>query len=534
MRILDLIDCQNQVGPRITHVRQGCIREGRDFGHDPLVILAAAGVRQPVPITRLGRHLTTPGRLEQRLETASCAGFEKYPANPLDGLREPLRNDVRPMNPDTVASAASRRPSYIWPPFHLMSSLVRIVDRYILREISVPFILGLAVFTMILLVARVLKLVELVVNRGVPFFEVVKLFTFILPSFLEVTIPMALLLAVLVGLGRLSSDSEIVALRASGMSLRQLARPIAIFAAATFVLALALSIEARPWGNSLLRNGLYEIAKVRASAGIRPKIFTDDFAGVVLYVDRVEPPGNVLQGIVISGAFEPAGAVIAEDEAETPPQSTVVASSGILIADEASHTLTLRLFQGTLHSVDPTQRSYHRTDFGTYDIALDMDVALANLNKREREPKEIATAELRSRILAGRQSGRDATADEVELARRYAVPFACLGFAAIALPLGIRPASSARAQSFAVSLGLILGYYLLMTLGESLAERALLPPTLALWIPNVVLVLLAVRLLHRAAREDPSRTYVHGFTTWAKQSALSFKHHLGRIRPGAR
>ena len=116
------------------------------------------------------------------------------------------------------------------PAFHYHDCPVHTINRYILREIFVPFALGLAVFTLILLIARILKLVEMVVNRGVPLLEVLKLFSYILPGFLEVTVPMALLLGVLVAFGRLSSDSEIIALKTSGISLYQLLHPVVSFA----------------------------------------------------------------------------------------------------------------------------------------------------------------------------------------------------------------------------------------------------------------------------------------------------------------
>jgi lipopolysaccharide export system permease protein len=381
---------------------------------------------------------------------------------------------------------------------------VRIIDRYIIREISVPFALGLAIFTLILLVARILRLVELVVNRGVPFLQVLELFSFILPSFLEVTVPMAMLLGVMVALGRLSADNEIVALRSGGVSLLQIARPVAAVAVGTLLVALALSLYARPWGNRLLRDGLYEVAKVRASAGIRPKIFNDDFAGLVLYVDEVVPPGNVLQGILISGDFDPAREIAPASSNESGRTTTVVAKAGVLVSDEASHVLTLRLYEGSLHSVERNGSAYHRTDFGTYDVTLDLNVAFADLKSHTREPKELTTRELLAHRRAGSGSDGDTQRlNEVELARRFSLPFACLGFAAVAIPLGIRPSSAARARSFAVSLGLIFAYYLLLTMGESLAERRVLPSLVALWIPNVVLYGLAVALYRQSSGEVP-------------------------------
>lgn len=381
---------------------------------------------------------------------------------------------------------------------------MRIIDRYIIREISVPFALGLAIFTLILLVARILRLVELVVNRGVPFLQVLELFSFILPSFLEVTVPMAMLLGVMVALGRLSADNEIIALRSGGVSLLQIARPVTVVAVGTLLVALALSLYARPWGNRLLRDGLYEVAKVRASAGIRPKIFNDDFSGLVLYVDEVIPPGNVLQGILISGDFDPARELAPGSSEENAPKTTVVAKAGVLVSDETSHVLTLRLHEGSVHSIERGASAYHRTDFGTYDVTLDLNVAFADLTSHAREPKERSTRELLAHRSAGAEiDGETLHLNEVELARRFSLPFACLGFAAVAIPLGIRPSSAARARSFAVSLGLIFGYYLLLTMGESLAERRVLPSLVALWIPNAVLYGLAYVLYRQSAGEVP-------------------------------
>ena len=363
------------------------------------------------------------------------------------------------------------------------------INRYILREIWVPFALGLAVFTLILLIARILKLVEMVVNRGVPLLEVLKIFSYILPAFLEVTVPMALLLAVLIAFGRLSSDSEITALKTSGVSLYQLLPPVAGFAVGVFLVALGLSVYARPWGNSLLRSSLYEIAKTRASAGIKEKVFNDDFSGLVIYVDHIEPPGSNLRGILIA------------DSRDANQRNTVFARAGVLVPNEPAHVLTLRLLGGSIHAFYPKDRSYHRTDFSTYDITLDLNTALANLRPRERNSSEMTVPELRAAIAAKRASGQPAFSESVELQRKFSIPFACLAFAAIGVPLGIRPSRAVRSRGFTMSLALIFIYYLLLTLAESLGERGVLPAALALWFPNLLVALLAVILFVRAARE---------------------------------
>jgi len=389
------------------------------------------------------------------------------------------------------------------------------INRYIIREIAAPFLLGLGAFTGILLIARILKLVELVVNRGVPLLQVIKLFSYILPAFLEVTVPMALLLGVLIAFGRLSSDSELVALHTSGVSLYQLLVPVAMVAGVVYCATLALSIYARPWGNRMLRDGLYELAKTRASAGIREQVFNDDFAGLVIYVEEIEPPGTTLKRILISDTRDP------------NQHNTVFAKVGIVVNNEATQTLTLRLLDGSIHSVDQDGRTYNRTDFSIYDMSLDLDTALARARQRERDPNELTLTELRHAIAAKASGGQSSLAEQVELQRKFSIPFACIVFAALAVPLGVQPTRSVRSRGFSTSLVLILVYYLLLSLGESLGERGALPPAFALWIPNVVLATLGLTLLLRTARQS-SLASVARFDHWLASWRSRLESRLSR------
>ena len=362
--------------------------------------------------------------------------------------------------------------------------------RYFLREVAVPFLLGIGVFTFILLVARMLKLVELVVNRAVPFFEIVKLFAYILPTFLEVTVPMALLLAVLLCFSRLSADSEIVALKTSGISLYQMIVPVGGFTLLVTLLALLLAVYARPWGNSNLKASLYEIAKTRASAGLRERVFNDDFAGLVIYVEHVEPPGDRLEGILIADARDP------------NQRNTVLAKNGFLVGNEEAHSVTLRLLDGSIHTFLPGEKSYHKTDFTTYDVSLNLAVALTRFSQRDKDAQEMTLTELRRAIAERSAAGRSINAELVELHRKFSLPFACLVFGLVGVPLGVQPVRAVRSRSFSVSLALIFVYYLMLTAGEALAEKGRLPAFVALWIPNVVFASLGITLFVAVAREQ--------------------------------
>lgn len=365
---------------------------------------------------------------------------------------------------------------------------MRIIYRYITRELVGPFCVGIGVFTFILLIARILKLVEMVVNRGVPFLQVVRLFTYILPAFLEVTVPMALLLAVLICFGRLSFDSEIIALQASGVSLYRLVLPVAAFALLTAMGTLGLSAYARPWGNAHLRKGLYEVLKARASAGIKPQIFNDDFSDLVIYVDQIEPPGNNLRGVLIS------------DIRDASQQNVVFANRGTLVANESNRSLTLRLEDGNIYTASTGSPTYQDTRFATYDITLDLDLAMARAAPKQKDVSEMTIGELRVSIAEKTALSRPSLIERIELHRKLSIPFACLVFAAFGVPLGIRRSRSVHSWGFGISLALIFMYYLLLTLGQNLGERGRIPPALAMWLPNLLLFPLAVVLLQRAAQ----------------------------------
>ncbi len=363
--------------------------------------------------------------------------------------------------------------------------------RYFLREVVTPFLFGIGVFTFILLTARMLKLVELVVNRGVPIYQIAKVFGYILPTFLEVTVPMGLLLAILLSFGRKSADSEIVALKTSGISLYQMMVPVLLFTMVIYVLSFFVAAYARPWGNVGLKTSLYEIAKTRASAGLQERVFNDDFAGLVIYVEHVDPPGDQLRGILIADSREP------------DQRNTVTAKRGVLVGDESTQHVTLRLTDGNIHTFIQGEQSYQKTDFTVYDVTLDLAVALAKFSSKEKTAKEMTLGELRDAIAAKRNTDGDANELLVEFHRKFALPFACLVFGLIAVPLGLQPVRAVRSRGFSVSLALLFVYYLLLTAGETMAEKGTLPPMVGLWMPNAFFTLIGLALFQSAAREKP-------------------------------
>ena len=367
----------------------------------------------------------------------------------------------------------------------------KILTRYLIREITIPFFISLLIFTCILFTTRMLKLVELVVNKGVSVLSILKMLFFVLPSFFEVTVPMAFLLAILWGLGRLSTDREVIALKSCGIGLLQMARPLSLLTVVLLGSSFFLTLYVRPWSNAGLDQVFYDVSKTRATAGLKEKTFNNYSDGLVIYAEEIEPPGTILKGIMIADGRNP------------KQKDTIFARDGLVVSNAQKRLLTLRLQDGTVHSTRRAEKSYQTTHFATYDVTLDMAALLAHVKEPHHSPKDMMTQELLSILAQNQDTSSQHNKALVEFHRRLALPFACVVFSLIALPLSIRTAWAHRSVGFGVSLGIILLYYLLLTAGETFGKRGMLAPVIALWIPNVVLGSIGSYLFYRVAQEKP-------------------------------
>jgi len=365
----------------------------------------------------------------------------------------------------------------------------RILSRYVGREVVIPFLLGLVIFTFILFTARILKLIELVVNRGVPLLQIIKIFLYVTPAFFEVTVPMAFLLALLWGFGRLSADREITALKSCGISLYQMALPVGIFTLFVLGGTFLLTLYVRPWSNTALKQVFFEVTKTRATAGLKEKTFNDDFEGLVIYAEEIQPPGTLLHGVMIADSRDPQS------------KNTLFARNGVVLTNEDSHSLTLRLLEGTMHSAESSGKGYQTTNFSIYDVTLNLAAAFAEAKKPTRDPQDMPLVELQSTIRQKQAARVGYNAELVELHRRFSLPFSCVVFSLIALPLSTQSTRVLRSHGFATSLGIIFAYYLLLTVGETLGRKGVLPAALSLWLPNIILGGVGILLFQGAARE---------------------------------
>jgi len=387
--------------------------------------------------------------------------------------------------------------------------------RYLLKELFPAFFLGLVGFTFLLLTGRILQLAELFVNKGVPLEYILKLLAFLLPSFLVLTIPMSTLLSVMLGFNRLSSDNEVTALKASGISLYQMLPPVLFFALFAFLGTALLALYSKPKASEASRALLYELAKTKANIGVRERAFNDDFEGLVLYVEQVKPKTLQWHNIFISDSRTPAEVY------------TIIAREGEVLSDPKALAVTLRLKAGSIHKLGTKPDSYQRIDFNAYDLRLYLKTGLREKKSEEKNPADMTLGELMQAIRILESRKKDVKAQWVKVHEKFSVPFACLTFAVIAVPLGVqsRGARKSKSRGLSWSIGVLLLYYLLTNAGNSLSERGVVPVEMGMWAPNFLFLSLGIYLLVKAARESPVL-----FLVWIQKAIERLR--LARERKG--
>jgi LPS export ABC transporter permease LptG len=378
-----------------------------------------------------------------------------------------------------------------------------VLDRYIARELVSPFAFSCTLFTFFLVLDRIYNLTDLVITKGVPFHLVGELLVLMLPSFLANALPMALLVAVLMAGGRLAGDFEIVAFKASGVSLGRLFRPVLVVSLAVALVASGLTLALAPTANREFQRQLFRILQARAVSGLQERVFSGAFGDVVIYVQDISASQIALRRVLVSDERDPAISRI------------ITAREGRLLTDEVNRTVTLRLLHGAVNEADVTPTDppkdlttkdvrpaggaasaarYRYTRFNVYDMSLSVDSPLKG-RRGEKLEKDLTLSELDERIAALRHDAYGRAPFEIERHKRFALPLAALVFALVAFPLAVRTHRGGRSVALVGSLVILMTYYLMMTSLEGAALGTRIPAWLAIWTPNAVFAAAGLGLL---------------------------------------
>jgi len=404
---------------------------------------------------------------------------------------------------------------------------VRILTRYILKEVSSHALIGVALFTFIIFMRDLGRLLELIVRNSAPLPSVAEIFLFTLPTTFTITLPMGVLVGILIGLSRLAADSEVTAIRASGMGAGLFVRAISIFAIAAWLLGMFNSIYVAPRSARALSRLQDRLRASQASFEIQPRVFYEEFKNMVLYVqDAIPSNGRSLwRGIFLADVSDPAS-----------PKITL-AQRGILLTDSADR-LRFHLEDGTQQETVPKAKDqYSITTFEATDIPIEVPSTTDHSPRDLLPVAELGLHDLLRNAARERQASAQtksydpATSSydllktwyyEIEFHRRFALPAACLVLALVGIPLGLSARKGGKSTGFVLTILLVFVYYFFSLTGVSLARQGKVTPFLGVWAGNLFFFLGGLILVWRVDRMPLEIGNLTAVGKWLKEKLQAF------------
>nr|CRH06618.1 putative Permease YjgP/YjgQ family protein [Candidatus Magnetococcus massalia] len=380
------------------------------------------------------------------------------------------------------------------------------LSRYLLAECTLTTVVALVVLTTLVLLPQVLKLVDLWVNKSVSISVLGQMVLLITPKFLVASLPMALLVGILIGLGRLAQDSELIVMKASGISLLRIFYPLSIPIVTVALISLMLNWYVVPGSHTLFTQIKHALLSEN-TFNVKAQTFNHTIPGLTIYVNRQSHGGRILEGLLI------------HDDRDTKQPVTLIAKTGMLHSGSDGQT-ALMLQHGSRHQRTEDNR-YRQLDFATYDLALGIRLD-KNAPPKKSKMRAFTASELEQARLSG--DPRLSNKADREFHRRYALPVATLILGFIAIPLAMQQNQrSGRSYGFVVAILIIIIHFLLLTFGEAMAKRGAVSPMIGLWTPNLIMALFTTYLSVMSHYDRPIAPFA-----WLEQAISLLPHRLLR------
>jgi LPS export ABC transporter permease LptF/LPS export ABC transporter permease LptG len=381
----------------------------------------------------------------------------------------------------------------------LDAPLVRILTRYILKEVLTHAALGTLLFTFVIFMRDLGRLLELVVRNSAPLPSLAEIFFLTLPTALTLTLPMGVLVGILIGLSRMSADSEVVAMRASGLGASSIVASVSLFVVAAWLLALGNSLVVAPRSAAALVDLQDSLKGSQASLAVQPRVFYENFKDRVLYVqDAISGPGAaVWKNVFLADVSNPSAPKI------------VVAERAIVATDEHGG-IRFHLSNGSQHETLPKAPDlYNLSTFAESDLPLQSPAPVDD--KRDPPAAELRTAELLQRARDGEPSR--ARWYLIEFHRRLALPTSCLVLALVGIPLGLASRKGGKASGFVLTVVLVFAYYMVSLSGVAMARQGRVSPAAGVWFANALFLLAGLFLLRRVDHAPMEATLLRTLLT---------------------
>jgi lipopolysaccharide export system permease protein len=359
--------------------------------------------------------------------------------------------------------------------------MFRTIDRYILSESLPTFGISLAVFIFILMVHRMVKLFDLVISKGVGMGAVLKLLALAVPAVLPFILPISLLLAVVLALGRLSADGEVVAMRSCGLGLGRTLRPVAIFSTGVMLFAAAVSLWAQPQGSKMFRHTLYETLMQKIDVSAEAGVFSRIANGITFFAEEVDHDTGELTGLMLHSVTAPlSNSVI------FAPRGRISSSDGGVVLELENASIYPMLEEG-----GKARRSFAEKSRITIPLPT-QDIKKSRHEFREKDTRQLIDAGY------GGERNLDAL---MELHRRFSLPVSCLILGLLGGALGPHHSRTGKGRGLTLCFAVLFVYYALITAADTVGRRSGLPPELVMWMPNLILLALFIYTYARKNNE---------------------------------
>lgn len=371
--------------------------------------------------------------------------------------------------------------------------MTTLLQRQIFRETSHLFVLGTGVLLTPILISRAVQMRELFLGLDLGIFDTVLLFAYMTPLFLMLVIPISCMLSVFLTFLRMSTDRELVALRAGGVSIWQMLPAPVLFSLLCTGLTLWVSLHWLAWGMDRFRSSMMEIASTRARIVVQPGVFNKDFPNLVLFARQVDPASGKMRQVLV------------DDRSHAERKLVILAPDGDIETDRQRGELVFRLRDGEIHTSDKQGASV--LAFDTYRVRLPLDSLFKNIDLGDVRPREMSWNTL---LEVDQEAERErdpsfANRVAVEIQKRWAYPAACVALTLFALPLAAAFEGLHRQTGLVLALVMFFVYYSLMSFGFSMGEAGTVPPAIGLWIPNALFFFAGLYGIRLAERERAPR-----------------------------
>ncbi len=386
-----------------------------------------------------------------------------------------------------------------------------LLNRYLSRELLAPTLLCLVIFTLVLITGRLVQIADLVITKGVDLASILKLTASMLLPFLAIALPLSFLMGCMIGIGRMCADNETVAMRAAGIGLPQIGRPLLLIAVTFALMTAVVACWAAPWGKKAFKATLVEIARSKASVSLQKQQFIKQFVNLTLYTEHLDERSGEMAGVFII---------------EAPPgqdQLLIIADRGRLVSGLQNETLTLQLENGTIHrkAAKGERNAYQVIRFTNYEIRPDLgSTPSAPKFALRSSPNELPMAKLWE-TSAG--AGEKSLAARGELHNRLSAPLAPLLFALFILPCAMQNQRSGRSGAFVTGLLIYLVYFVSTALAEKATATLGVHPFFSFWLLHAVFFAVGLYLLRQSALERPVV-----FLAWIDRAVEILRNFLRR------